>query len=201
MHTTGRNIYVITRPIIERRIFYYSSSRDGKQRKILHFHRKVHTGTGKRIINDPQSSSSIPLLTEYEPICKMVIKLRGSSFVNNLARIEWLVNCTLGPERLLSDIRILEANFHHFKDKNRVDICYENEGKSDEYDNTGYFRLSWLDWMAGRLGGEEQKALGWRKWSSYYMASCLSLGGALEICKVFRGKLFYLMVWKNGQFL
>lgn len=85
MHTTGRNIYVITRPIIERRIFYYSSSRDGKQRKILHFHRKVHTGTGKRIINDPQSSSSIPLLTEYEPICKMVIKLRGSSFVNNLA--------------------------------------------------------------------------------------------------------------------
>lgn len=60
---------------------------------------------GNRIINDPQCSSSIPLLTEYEPICKMIIKLRGSSFVNNLARIEWLVNCTLGPERLLSDVR------------------------------------------------------------------------------------------------
>lgn len=156
MHTTGRNIYVITRPIIERRIFYYSSSRDGKQRKILHFHRKVHTGTGKRIINDPQSSSSIPLLTEYEPICKMVIKLRGSSFVNNLARIEWLVNCTLGPEQLLSDIRIFEANFHHFKDKNRVDICYENEGKSDEYDNTLFqVVLVGLDgWEIGRWGAK-----------------------------------------------
>lgn len=163
MHTTGRNIYVITRPIIERRIFYYSS-RDGKQPKILHFHRKVYSPMGNRIINDPQCSSSIPLLTEYEPICKMIIKLRGSSFVNNLARIEWLVNCTLGPERLLSDVRHQDprGEFPSLQDKNRVDIC-ENEGKSDEYDNTGYFRLSWLDWMAGRLGGVEQKALGWRK--------------------------------------
>lgn len=45
----------------------------------------------------------------------------------------------------------------------------------------------WAEWSKRHLDGENEAAIIWRR-----------LGGALESCKVFRGKLFYFMAWKNG---
>lgn len=64
-----------------------------------------------------------------------------------------------------------------------------------------YFKVVLVTGWLGDWAERRQKGTWMEKMKQLLYGVVSRFRGALETCKVSRGKLFYLMVWKNGWFL